>query len=63
MKYAVFLFCFAISQIHGWTLDYSGAVQISSPNFSRGRQGYSITCKIEHFSERSKTDSGNLSIL
>ncbi len=44
-KFIVILLSIAVVYVHSWTLDYAGAKQISSPNFTPGRQGYAITCK------------------
>ena len=45
MKFIVILLSVVIACVRSWTLDYTGAKQVSSPNFNRGRKGYAITCK------------------
>ncbi|CAF2935702.1 unnamed protein product [Rotaria sp. Silwood2] len=48
MKFIVLLLAVVVASVHSWTLDYTGAKQISSPHFGRGRQGHAITCLVLH---------------
>ncbi|CAF3419802.1 unnamed protein product [Rotaria sp. Silwood1] len=38
----------AVAYVQSWTLDYAGAIQVSSPHFERGRRGFDITCLVLH---------------
>ncbi|CAF0964842.1 unnamed protein product [Rotaria sp. Silwood1] len=48
MKFIVLLLAVVVASVHSWTLDYTGARQVSSPHFNRGRQGHAITCLVLH---------------
>ena len=45
MTFIGLLLIISLGYVHSWTLNYAPAKQVSSPHFSRGRQGYAITCE------------------